>query len=31
MGNVPNPERGSSDTGDDTEGTAQMLEVPLGD
>ena len=31
LGNVPNPERGSSDTGDDTEGTAQMLEVPLGD
>lgn len=31
LGKVPNPERGSSDTGDDTEGTAQMLEVPLGD
>ena len=31
VGKVPNPERGSSDTGDDTEGTAQMLEVPLGD
>ena len=28
---VPNPEVGSSDTGDDTAGIAQMLEVPLGD
>ena len=31
LGTVPNPEVGSSDTGDDTAGIAQMLEVPLGD
>ena len=31
LGTVTNPEVGSSDTGDDTAGIAQMLEVPLGD
>lgn len=30
-GEVPNPERGPEGTGDDTAGTLQMLEVPLGD